>query len=230
MEAGNKVGQTNINVCYTDATGKEYSQQVSVDVSIPSNLYTWKAYDWYRNRVSDRLSATDIKYSNKDNTITITKTGAQNIALRYREKRFMEPGVRYFVAVATNVSNTKTDSQLWHINGKWVNIVNPDVIQALQDGRTLLAWKIDEVKGYEETGETVFGLTSTDAKGKSVISYVGFVKDIETLVKSLNEAVGIAVPTASVAPTTTTYNLSGIASSQPVHSINITHGRKGLVQ
>ncbi len=230
VEAGSKEGKTNINVCYTDATGKEFSQQVSVNVSIPTNLYTWKAYDWYRNRVSDRLGESDIKYNTKDNTITITKTGAQNIALRFKEKRYMEPGTRYFVAVATNVSKTKTDSQLWHINGKWVNIVNPDVIQTLQDGRILVAWKIDEVKGYEETGETVFGLTSTDAKGKSVISYVGFVKDIETLVKSLNEAVGTAMPTASVAPTTTTYNLSGIASSQPVHGINILHGRKVLVQ
>lgn len=219
------MGKTNLHVSYTDVTGQEFRQTVGVEVSIPANLYTWKAYDWYRNRVSDRLSANDIKYSSKDNTITITKTGAQNIALRFKETHYMEPGMKYFVAVATQVSLSKEDSQLWYINGKWVNIVNPDVVQTLRDGRILVAWKMDEVKGYQETGETVFGLTSTSAQGKSVISYVGFVKDIQTLVNALNEAVGINVPSASAA-NATVYNLSGIAQTQSIHSIGISQGKK----
>ncbi|MBQ0020137.1 MAG: DUF5110 domain-containing protein [Bacteroidales bacterium] len=226
VEAGFKVGQTNVNVHYTDVVGNVFSQKVEVDVSIPANLYSWKAYDWYRNRVADRLNATDIKYSSKDNTITITKLGAQNIALRYKEARFMEPGTKYLVAVATDVSKNKADSQLWHVNGKWVNIVNPDMVQTLSDGRVLVAWKIDESKGYVETAETVFGLTSTASNGKSVISYVGFVSDIQQLVKTLNNTVGVHAPATS--SPVSYYSINGVAQASAMPGINIVDGRKVL--
>ncbi|MBO4663699.1 MAG: DUF5110 domain-containing protein, partial [Bacteroidaceae bacterium] len=189
--AGQQEGQTDVNITYTDAMGTEHYATINVDVSIPANIYTWKAYDWYRNRVSDRLSASDISYSNKDNTITITKKGAQNIALRYKEQKYMAPGVKYLVVVATDVSKTKTDSQLWFINGRWVNVVNPSDVRTLSDGRIMLVWTMDELTGYELTGETVFGLTSTNAQGRSVISYVGFTSNVNNTVKELNEAVGI---------------------------------------
>ncbi len=226
VQAGEKVGKTQISVCYTDVTGQEFHKTVGVDVSIPANLYTWKAYDWYKNCVADRLGSADIKYSSKDNTITITKVGPQNIALRYSEKKYMEPGAKYLVAVATDVSKNKADSQLWYINGKWVNIVNPDEVQTLSDGRILVAWKMDESKGYAETDETVFGLTSTAANGKSVISYVGFVKNLQALVDMLNGTVGINAPVSS--SSTSIYSLNGIVQATPMHGIKIMGGRKVL--
>ena len=83
--AKKKEGKTDISITYTDAFGTDHTATVAVEASVPANIYTWKAADWYRNRVSDRLGAADIKCHTKENTITITKTGAQNIALRYRE-------------------------------------------------------------------------------------------------------------------------------------------------
>ena len=63
IRAGQTVGQASINITYTDAFGTEHHATAKVDASVPSNLYTWKAYDWYKNRVSDRLGASDITYS-----------------------------------------------------------------------------------------------------------------------------------------------------------------------
>ena len=216
-----KEGHTDINVTYTDALGNDHKATIAVEASIPSNIYTWKAADWYRNRVSDRLGASDIKCSTKENTITITKTGAQNIALRYDEKKYMEPGMKYLVAVATEVSKDKGDSQLWFISGRWVNIVNPTDVRTLKDGRIMVSWSIDENAGYELTGNTIFGLTSTNSQGRSVISYVGFTSDLSKLAKELNEAVGITSLQGNSAKPQTIYALDGTKRSQLTPGVNI---------
>jgi alpha-D-xyloside xylohydrolase len=208
-------------VSYTDGLGTTHSATVAVTTAIPTNLYSWKALEWYRNRVSDRLAESDIRYSSKENTITITKKGAQNIALRYREQKYMEPGMKYLVAVATEVSKDKGDSQLWHINGKWVNIQNPADVRTLKDGRIMVAWSIDENKGYELTGETVFGLTSTNAQGRSVISYVGFTSDLEKTEKALDEAVGISLLPTEPAEPQAIYALDGTLRPRLRRGMNI---------
>lgn len=190
--SGFQEGHADIDVSYTDGIGTEHRTTIAVETSIPANIYSWKAYDWYKNRVADRLGTADIKYSNKDNTITITKKGAQNIALRYTEQKYMEPGMKYLVAVATEVSTDNNDSQLWHINGHWVNIVNPTQVKTLKDGRIMIAWGIDENSGYQLTGETIFGMTSTNSQGRSVISYVGFASDLKKVEQELYEAASIS--------------------------------------
>ena len=198
-----------------------------MDASVPTNLYAWKAYDWYKNRVADRLGSSDIKYSSKDNTVTITKTGAQNIALKYSEQKYMEPGMKYLVAVATDVSKSKEDSQLWYINGIWVNIVNPVDVRTLQDGRVMISWSIDENTGYQLTGETIFGITSTNAQGRSVISFVGFTSNLKQLQQELNEAVGIVPVQSSVNERSTIYAIDGTQRNQLAQGVNIiTNGSK----
>ena len=224
--AGQQEGRADILVSYTDGFGAEHTTTVSVEASIPANTYSWKAYDWFRNRVSDRLAAADIRYSAKDNTITITKTGAQNIALRYKEQRYLEPGMKYLVAVATDVSKNKDDSQLWYINGRWVNIVKPVDMRTLKDGRIMISWTIDENKGYELTGETVFGLTSTHAQGLSVISYVGFSSDLKRTQQELNEAVGVVAPSSDAATPQTVYATDGTPRNHLVQGINIVGSGK----
>ena len=225
--SGTKAGHADINVTYTDGLGTTHQTTIGVDASVPTNLYTWKAIDWYRNRVSDRLGTGDIRYSNKDNTITITKRGAQNIALRYMEKKYMEPGMKYLVAVATEVSKTKEDSQLWYINGRWVNIVNPTDVRTLKDGRILVAWSIDENRGYELTGETVFGLTSTNSQGRSVISYVGFTADVKQLEKELNNLVGISSLPSATTDAQHIYALDGTSRQHLTTGVNlVTAGGK----
>ena len=230
--AGQKEGKTDISISYTDGFGTQHQTTMSVEVSIPTNLYTWKAYDWYRNRVSDRLGSSDITYSSKENTITITKKGAQNIALRYMEKKYREPGMKYLVAVATEVSKTKGDSQLWCINGTWVNIVNPTDVRTLKDGRIMVSWSIDENKGYELTGETVFGLTSTNAQGCSVISYVGFTADLKALQQELETAVGITAIHPNATKAQAIYALSGSRVPTNFHQkgLYIKNDRKVVIR
>jgi alpha-D-xyloside xylohydrolase len=227
IHAGLKEGHADINVTYTDGLGTTHQTTIGVDASVPTNLYNWKAYDWYKNRVADRLGASDIAYSSKDNTITITKTGAQNIALKYSDKKYMEPGSKYLVAVATDVSKNKDDSQLWYINGNWVNIVNPTDVRTLKDGRIMIAWTIDESTGYQLTGETIFGMTSTNAQGRSVISYVGFTSDLKKLQQELNVAVGIAPITNNQHTMHSIYAINGTPRTHLSTDINIiTNGSK----
>lgn len=219
--SGKKEGHADITVTYTDGFGTEHHATIPVDASIPSNIYTWKAYDWYRNRVADRVGSSDIKYSSTDNTITITKTGAQNIALKYSEQKYMEPGMKYLVVVATDVSTNKSDSQLWYINGRWVNIVNPMDVRTLSDGRIMIAWSIDENSGYQLTGETIFGMTSTNSQGRSVISFVGFTSDLNKLEKELMAVVGISAPKAGIMTPDAIYALDGTPRNQLSQGINI---------
>ena len=219
--AGKKEGTTTIDITYTDGLGTKHSTTMSVEATVPTNLYTWKANDWYRNRVSDRLGASDISCSTKNNTITITKKGAQNIALRYQEKKYMEPGMKYLVAVATEVSKTKEDSQLWFINGRWVNIVNPSDVKTLKDGRIMVAWAIDENTGYELTGETVFGMTSTNSQGRSVISYVGFTSNLKKLEQELDEAVGITSPQTHAEGAQGIYAFNGTPRTEMAPGLNV---------
>ena len=219
--SGKKEGHADINVTYIDGLGTEHSTKISVDASVPTNLYTWKAVEWYRNRVADRVGSSDITYNSKENTVTITKTGAQNIALKYSEQKYMEPGMKYLVAVATEVSTNKNDSQLWYINGRWVNIVNPVDVRTLNDGRIMIAWSIDENAGYQLTGETIFGMTSTNPQGRSVISYVGFTADLSKLAKTLNEAVGISDVQANPQMPEEIYSLDGTPRNNLCHGVNI---------
>lgn len=226
--AGTKEGKADIDVSYTDGLGKEHHATVAVEASVPTNIYTWKAVEWYRNRVEDRVGTSDIRYSAQDNTVTITRKGAQNIALKYREKKYLEPGMKYFVAVATEVSNVKNDSQLWYINGRWVNIVNPVDARILKDGRVMIAWSIDENKGYQLTGETIFGMTSTNSNGQSVISYVGFTADLKALEDDLNgDATGMTIPHFNPSGTPMIYALDGTPRKQLSQGVNIVVGEDG---
>lgn len=229
--AGTKEGTADIDVSYTDGLGKAHHATVAVEASVPTNIYTWKAVEWYRNRVEDRVGTSDIRYSAQDNTVTITRKGAQNIALKYREKKYLEPGMKYFVAVATEVSNVKTDSQLWYINGRWVNIVNPVDVRILKDGRVMIAWSIDENKGYQLTGETIFGMTSTNSNGQSVISYVGFTADLKQLEDELNgESTGMTVPNLNPSGAQTIYALDGTPRKNLSPGVNIVVGEDGKAE
>ena len=221
IHAGTKQGKTVVTVTYTDGLGNTHSASVNVETLIPANLYTWKAADWYRNRVADRVGASDIRMNSKDNTITITKKGAQNIALKYIEKKYMEPGMKYLVAVATEVSKNKSESQLWYINGTWVNIVNPSDVRTLKDGRIMVAWTIEQNSGYQQTGETLFGMTSTNAQGRSVISYVGFTANLNTLQQQLNDAVPITAVEEQSDAIQHIYTVDGIRHDHLSPGINI---------
>ena len=135
--------------------------------------------------------------------------------------------MKYLVAVASDISKEKGDSQLWYINGTWVNIVNPVEVKTLSDGRVMVAWSIDENKGYELTGETIFGMTSTSSTGRSVISYVGFTSDLKKTERELNDAVGIRTPSIDHDGAKKVYSLDGASRPALSHGMNIVVDNDG---
>jgi alpha-D-xyloside xylohydrolase len=91
----------------------------------------------------------------------------------------------------------------------------------------MVAWSIEENQGYELTGETVFGLTSTHAQGTSVVSYVGFASDLNACEQELNLAAGVKAPQARRGGTQAIYALDGTPRSQLAHGVNIVVGSDG---
>ena len=85
----------------------------------------------------------------------------------------------------------------------------------------MISWAIDENTGYELTGETVFGLTSTNAQGRSIISYVGFTGNLNTLQRELNDAVGVtALQTDNETPQVV-YAIDGLRRERMEPGVNI---------
>ena len=86
----------------------------------------------------------------------------------------------------------------------------------------MVSWAVDENAGYELTGETVFGLTSTNSQGRSVISYVGFTSNLKTLQQELNDAVGIHdVRSERTHNEKTIYSPDGIRQQHLSQGVNI---------
>ena len=85
----------------------------------------------------------------------------------------------------------------------------------------MVVWSIEENKGYEPTGETVFGMTSTNSSGRSVISYVGFCSDLKKLEQELNEAVGVSAIHVDSEGPATIYALDGTQRKQLSQGVNI---------
>ena len=87
----------------------------------------------------------------------------------------------------------------------------------------MVAWAIDENTGYELTGETVFGLTSTNAQGCSVVSYVGFTSNLKKMEQELEDAVGIRpiLPTKEESEEAFIYAPDGTPRNQMVNGVNI---------
>ncbi len=137
--------------------------------------------------------------SDGSNTITVTSTGANNIALFNgtgegnvnTTSYYITSDQKYFVVIGTNLHTEATDntySQLWWMNGYNYGLTaKPDQVVVLTDettgeatGEVLFAWDCSNyltvgVDGkITLSGWTGFGLTSTDESGKSVISYIGF--------------------------------------------------------
>lgn len=87
--------------------------------------------------------------------------------------------------------------------------------------------RIDESTGYQLTGETIFGLTSTNAQGRSVISYVGFTSNLKKLQQELNVAVGIAPITNNLHTMHSIYAINGTPRTHLSTNVNIiTSGSK----
>ena len=149
------------------------TEEIRVNVTIPEKLYTFKASEW--TRIEDRVTASNISYDAKANTITVKQPGTMNTAIRYDiADNYIEMGKKYLIIRGTNLSTTTSESSIWYLNDQWLNQCYPASVYKLSDGDIVLAWDLSAYvgKSYTKTGRTLFGLTSTT--GTSVIKYIGY--------------------------------------------------------
>lgn len=138
-----------------------------------------------------RISPENVVADDEMGTITVDKTGDNNVALLYKtNKIYYVENVDYFVIKAKGVSTETGASYLWWLNGKNDNGAQfaPTSTATETDGTIILEWKISECgnigeninpvgKSYLVGGDgwnTTFGLTQADALTPVVISYIGY--------------------------------------------------------
>ena len=183
-----------------------------------------------------RLKAENIKYDNEKNVISVTAPGANNVCLMldYGKTDYsINKDQIYLVVKGTNLSTASGASYLWWLNGaNYGTQVVPDIVKTVsEDGKDyqIIAWDMTKSGLYTNfsgekpsvcVGQTIFGLTSTDAAGKSDIYLITFVKDVEALVS------GISVVETEKSPTASSYSISGIKVENPSDGIYIINGKK----
>ena len=183
-----------------------------------------------------RLKAENIKYDNEKNVISVTAPGANNVCLMldYGKTDYsINKDQIYLVVKGTNLSTASGASYLWWLNGaNYGTQVVPDIVKTVSEDDKdyqIIAWDMTKSGLYTNfsgekpsvcVGQTIFGLTSTDAAGKSDIHLITFVKDVEALVS------GISVVETEKSPTASSYSISGIKVENPSDGIYIINGKK----
>lgn len=183
-----------------------------------------------------RLKAENIKYDNEKNVISVTAPGANNVCLMldYGKTDYsINKDQIYLVVKGTNLSTASGASYLWWLNGaNYGTQVVPDIVKTVsEDGKDyqIIAWDMTKSGLYTNfsgekpsvcVGQTIFGLTSTDAAGKSDIHLIMFAKDVEALVSGISDVETEKSPAAS------SYSISGIKVKNPSDGIYIINGKK----
>ena len=156
-----------------------------------TNFYKFVATEWPAGDPG-RISPDNVTVDETANTITVSQTGQNNVALIFRSSNvYTVPATdHYFIIKATGLSVNEGDSYLW-----WLNNTNnggsykPTVIYE-EDGQTVFAWDVnvisiggllgtEDAEFKDEGGwSTTFGMTLADANVPAVISYIGFTDEI----------------------------------------------------
>ncbi len=183
--------------------------------------YQFVATDWTSGD-SWRLDASKISYDTEKNTLSMSQTGSNNICLMMTttgKEYTISKEQKYLAVRGTNLSTASGASYLWWLNGvNYGTQVSPTIVTTTDDGEQVIAWDMTttgldgNISGERPNvcmGQTIFGLTSTDAQGYTVISYIGYVEDVErdvvtaiASVKSDSEATDTALYTISGQPAT----------------------------
>ena len=147
------------------------------------NAYRFVASEWV---IGDANRATDLAVNN-DNTLTVTgKRGNNNICLNLNsscnDKYFVFPTQRYFAVAGNDLEAGNTLSYLWWFNNtNKASSVQPDYTCKNADGSKVFVWNLDNIgfytvpeEGFTLKANTIFGLTSSAATGKAVITDIAF--------------------------------------------------------
>ncbi|MBR6180261.1 MAG: DUF4957 domain-containing protein [Prevotella sp.] len=153
--------------------------------------YEFEANEWIAGDPG-RISPDQVVVDDFENTITVSQTGQNNVALLFRsENVYTVPSdFRYFLISAKGLSTNDGDSYLW-----WLNNTNdggqykPTAIFEY-DGETVFAWDVNlipiggqigkETTEFKDEGgwSTTFGMTLADPSVPAVISFIGFANQI----------------------------------------------------
>ncbi|MBQ8127522.1 MAG: Ig-like domain-containing protein [Prevotella sp.] len=169
-----------------------------------------------------RISASQVVVDEAANTITVSQTGDNNVALNFKTDKtyYLPEPVKYFVIQATGLSEADGKSYLWWLNAKNnggqiapTTILSGDVTTFMWDitaDATFASGFSTEGKTYLDGNgastwgwTTTFGLTLKDASVPAVISYIGYETEESPLVTAVS---GISRPTVS---SEALYNLQG---------------------
>ncbi len=207
--------------------------------------YTFVCTDWTTGD-SWRVAADKFSYNEEENTITITATGQNNIALNLTteamDKYYTTDEQTLLTVCGTSLSLGSGASYLWWLNGTNKGTsVEPTYALDTEDGSQLIVWDITE-SGIDDTmweskndlsGSTIFGLTSALASGECTIGDVSFYTHDEAADKYPELkflATGVNSLRTTAADAANAYNLRGMPARDGEKGIIIKGGKKILTK
>ncbi len=216
------------NITFTDSIGSGEAAE---------KPYEFVAKEWVSGD-SWRLQPADISY-NADNTITVTKSGLNNVALMldYGKTNYtIQPAQKFLAVMGQGLGTADGDSYLWWLNGaNNGSQVAPDVAEERNIGGVvyqIIAWDITKsglTANISSTntsnisrGQTIFGLTASE--GRAIINNIAFTDDVSTIT-------GIStLPDVAPSAKAPVYTLTGLRVKAPTHGIYIMGGKKVVVR
>ncbi len=208
--------------------------------------YTFLCTDWTTGDTG-RVAANKFTYDEEQNTITVTQTGQNNVALNLTDdgltKYYVTSEQNLLVVCGADLSLAAADSYLWWLNGtnKWSSIAPTYALETENGAGQLIVWDITQ-SGINDTmkdavnelnGDTIFGLTSTTSTGQCALTDVSFYTPDEAADRYPELAflgTGLQSVHTSSAADGKVYDLRGMQVTQPTHGLYVTEGHKVLVK
>ena len=169
-------------------------QPIKVESLVKS--YQFVASEWIAGDAG-RISPEKVVAAPEANTVTVSQTGQNNVALIFRSSNVYEVKAeqRYFVIKGTGMSTAAGASYLWWLNNtnNGSQIEPTDIYE--EDGQTVFAWDCATIAIGGQLGQsdtefkdeggwsTTFGMTLADQEVPAVISYIGFEEEIQNPVE-----------------------------------------------
>ncbi len=166
-----------------------FGEAAEAETVIPD--YEFVASEWVAGDPG-RISPDRVIVDEAANTITVSQTGTNNIALVYKGKKYkVSADSRYFVIEGTGMSTDNGSAYLWWMNNRNNGSqIAPTTIYE-KEGVTTFAWDLKQMAiagtlGTEETifenatdWSTTFGMTLADDQVPAVITNIGFATEID---------------------------------------------------